>query len=289
MLSVLALLGTAALGATVLYAIYRFDDPAVPVVFDLVPPGAEPPYTLLQIWAHPDDETSMGGTTSKYGRHPQVRVVACYFTRGENGKPGVPPLCTQEELGEVRRGEMVRAAEAAGMAAHEVADFGDGALANRELEELEAQAVGWIRTYKPAAIFTWDPSGATGHPDHLRTHAVVRRAFHSAADPDQFAEIGDAPHQALRLYETVVPARLAERFRASAFLGNTWAMDRRSAPTHALGVRGYVAERIAIVKAHRTQHMSLRPFSQWVGPFVYWCWGKEYFTLALSAAPPANR
>lgn len=291
--SVLALAAVAALAAAYAYVRHRFDDPAVPVVFDLFPADATPPYTVLEIWAHPDDETSMGGTTAVYGRHPQVRVVACYFTCGEWGKPGVPPICAQEELGDVRRGEMALAARAAGMDAHEVADFGDGRLETREPEALEAQAVRWIRTYRPTLLFSWDLSGASGHPDHRCTHAVVRRAFHSAADPARFPEQltddGLTPHQTRCLYETVVPARLVERYRRAAFRGNTHALDDRAGPTHAMYVGGTARVRAAIVRAHRTQHKGLEPFSRWFGPFIYWGWRKEYFTLAATAEPSANQ
>jgi hypothetical protein len=40
------------------------NDPTVPAVRDLMPPGSAEPRVLLQIWAHPDDETTISGTTA---------------------------------------------------------------------------------------------------------------------------------------------------------------------------------------------------------------------------------
>lgn len=272
------------------YVSSKFDDPTVPLVEDIFPPRAERPYTLLEIWAHPDDETMAGGVTAKYGRHQQVRVVACYFTAGDAGKPGVPPVCKQEELALVRRGEMAVAATTGHMDTHEIGDFNDGTLHEVKFEKLEEQAVRWIRRYRPTILVTWDPSGGSGHRDHIRCNEVVRAAFHSAADPkkypQQIEKDGLAAHQALRLYEVVVPGRLTPRWRR-AQRGNASALDQRLQPTHAVDVRGFTMDRYRMARAHRTQAFSLGPLVRWYGPFFFYCWQKEYLALTRSAEPAA--
>ena len=197
--------------------VFLFSDPAAPDASDLMPEGATTPRALRHIWAHPHDETMVSGTTPRYAADPSVRVMACYFTTGDAGKPGVPPICRREELALVRRGEMAVAATLAGMDAHEVADFGDGQLSGRDFSELEEQAVRWIRRYRPTVLISWDPSGSSGHPDHICTNQVVRAAFESAADPAAFpaqiSEEGLEAHQTQRLFESVVPARLVGIYR----------------------------------------------------------------------------
>lgn len=270
-----------------------FGDPAVPVVPDLMPPGSAAPRTLLHIWSHPDDETMVSGTTAKYGAGSAWRQAACYFTAGEVGKPGVPPICRQEELALVRRGEMAVAATLAGMDAHEVADFGDCQLASRDFRELEEQAVRWIRSYRPTVIITWDPSGSSGHPDHIRTNQVVRAAFQSAADPEAFPEQisqeGLEAHRTQRLFESVVPKRLVGIYRKRAFQGNHAALDDREQPTHALEVGGFARRRWRTIRAHRTQAFSLVPFAAWYGWLILAAQRREYFALTAEAEPPASR
>ena len=268
---------------------YFADDPRVDAVTDLMPPGSAVPQVLLQIWSHPDDETTISGTTVKYGSDPRCRQVACYFTAGEAGQPGIPPLCRQDELALVRRGEMAVAATLAGIDAHQIADFGDGQLSGHAPEQLEEQAVRWIRRYRPAVIITWDPSGASGHPDHIRTNQVVRAAFESAADADAFprqiGEEGLEPHRTQRLFETVVPRRQVEIYRKRAFRGNTLALDDREQPTHALRVHGFARRRWRATRAHRTQCFSLVPFSAWYGWLILAAQRKEYFALTAEAPP----
>jgi LmbE family N-acetylglucosaminyl deacetylase len=234
----------------------------------------------------------VSGTTVRYGADPSVRSIACYFTTGDAGRPGVPPICRREELELVRRGEMAVAATLGGMDAHEIADFGDGQLSDRDFRELEEQAVRWIRSYRPTVLISWDPSGSSGHPDHVRTHQVVRAAFRSAADPAAFpAQIsaeGLEPHQTRRLFESAVPARLVGIWRKRAFRGNQAALDERVRPTHALAVGGYARRRWRMIRSHRTQAYSLVPFASWYGWLILAAQRREYFALTAEAEEAAS-
>jgi LmbE family N-acetylglucosaminyl deacetylase len=287
------LLAVIVVGAAFWGVVFLFSDPAAPEAADLMPEGAPAPRSLLQIWSHPDDETMVSGTTARYAADPSVRVAACYFTTGDEGKPGVPPICRREELALVRRGEMAVAATLAGMDAHEIADFGDGQLSDRDSRELEEQAVRWIRSYRPTIVISWDPSGSSGHPDHIRTHQVVRAAFESAADPaafpGQISDEGLEAHQTQRLFESVVPARLVGIWRKRAFHGNHAALDDREPPTHALAVGGHARRRWRMIRAHRTQRFSLVPFAAWYGWLILAAQRREYFALTAEAEDPASR
>jgi len=48
-------------------------------------------------------------------------------------------------------------------------------------------------------VFTWDPTGGYGHPDHIACHKHTITAFESAGDARQFPESGE-PWSPSRLY-----------------------------------------------------------------------------------------
>src|SRR5437870_8504120 len=68
---------------------------------------------LLGIFAHPDDEGTMSGAMLKYNTLDIETGLVC-ATRGEVGEIADPALATQENLGEVREGEMRAAAGVVG-------------------------------------------------------------------------------------------------------------------------------------------------------------------------------
>ncbi len=89
---------------------------------------------LMFIYAHPDDETfASGGTIARYALQSDCEIVLFCTTRGEAGKPGNPPLCTQEELGEVRSRELEAAAQVLGIDRVILRDYGDGRLSEDPL------------------------------------------------------------------------------------------------------------------------------------------------------------
>ena len=72
------------------------------------------PFSLMGVYAHPDDEQGTSGSMRKYGR-AGVRTTLVCATRGEAGEiaPGVN--ATTESLGAVREEEMRCAAKTIGV------------------------------------------------------------------------------------------------------------------------------------------------------------------------------
>ena len=66
---------------------------------------------LLGVFAHPDDEGTMGGALLHYSEKG-VETGLVYATRGEVGEISDPTLATPENLGQVREQEMRTAAKA---------------------------------------------------------------------------------------------------------------------------------------------------------------------------------
>ncbi|MFI9816232.1 mycothiol conjugate amidase Mca [Saccharothrix variisporea] len=171
---------------------------------------------LMAVHAHPDDESSKGAATmARYvAEGHEVMVVTC--TGGEAGSILNPKLADRadvlENMGEVRRAEMARAAEILGIQ-HRWLGFVDsglpegdplpplpeGCFALTPLEESVPPLVKVIREFRPHVIVTYDENGGYPHPDHIRCHEVSVAAWDAAGDPDMYPEAGE-PWQPLKLY-----------------------------------------------------------------------------------------
>ena len=77
------------------------------------------------------------------------------------------------------------------------------AFVNAPAEEVVTSLVRLIRQLRPEVIMTFEPYGGYGHPDHIAIHHHTVAAFHAAADPAQYPELGSA-WQAKRLFYTAI-------------------------------------------------------------------------------------
>lgn len=152
---------------------------------------------LLLVHAHPDDESLYtGGTIARYAADGvEVHLVTC--TLGEEGEviPSDLQLLDVEhadQLGGYRYGELAAACEQlgvqqqwylggvgrwrdSGMAGSPAADKAR-AFIRGDLAEQTAQLRAVIDKVRPQVVVCYDADGAYGHPDHIRSHLVARRA-----------------------------------------------------------------------------------------------------------------
>lgn len=130
-------------------------------------------FSLLAIFAHPDDESNAaGGTLARYAREgADVTLVSA--TRGELGIPSLMP----EAAGALREREL-RAAGAV-LRARQVHFLGyhDGELADADEQEAVARVIALLREIQPQVIITFGPDGISGHPDHVAVSRWVTAAF----------------------------------------------------------------------------------------------------------------
>ena len=172
--------------------------------------------TILAAFAHPDDEAfGTGGTLACYA-DGGTRVVLVCATRGEAGEISDPALATPETLGQVREQELRCAVENMGIDELIFLDYRDSGMAgtpenddprayiNAPTDEVVKKLVAIIRRVKPQVVTTFEPNGGYGHPDHIAIHQHTVAAFHAAADPQQFPQLGPA-WQADRLFYTAIP------------------------------------------------------------------------------------
>lgn len=160
---------------------------------------------LLGVFAHPDDESRIvGGALAKYASEG-VLVSLLVATRGEVGSCGEPPLCTTEELPQVRERELREACTILGVHDLTILDYQDGTLAEVERAGLIGHIVVAIRQVRPQIVLTFGPEGRTLHPDHIAIHEAATAAFDLAADPHAYAEDTLPPFAAAKLYYSAIP------------------------------------------------------------------------------------
>lgn len=165
---------------------------------------------VLAIYGHPDDEGQVTGTLAAFiARGAKVALVC--GTRGEVGEISDASLGTPETLGYVRELELRAAMAQIGMADVRFLPFRDSGMAGtpenedprclhqQSVEAVVGHLVATMREFKPHLVFTWDPSGGYGHPDHIAVHRHTVAAFDAAGDPAKHPEAG-SPWQPLRLY-----------------------------------------------------------------------------------------
>ena len=203
---------------------------------------------LLFSFAHPDDESfSAAGTAMKYAELG-ARIVLVTATLGQKGKCGDPAVCTREELGATREGELREAARIIGFDALHLFGYQDQELAAVAPAEIRARLVAIIRAERPDVVFTFDPNGFNVHPDHVAISRFTADAIAAAADPRWHPEAG-APHAVTRVLWTppMPPWEAAKMPGLAAEPGADFMID----------VSRWKDRRIAARRAHRTQHLSI--------------------------------
>jgi N-acetylglucosamine malate deacetylase 2 len=203
--------------------------------------------SVLFCFAHPDDESFSGVGTAMACAEMGVRTVLVTATRGGRGKRGDPPLCSEAELPAVRERELRQAARIAAFDELHLLDYRDRELAEAPPADLRAMLVGHIRRVRPLVVLTFDPNGFNLHPDHMAISRFTSEAIGAAADARWVPEAGE-PYEVPRLLWTppLPPWEAVGR-------------DCRLEPgaDFAIDVARFRDRRIAALRAHRTQHLSI--------------------------------
>jgi LmbE family N-acetylglucosaminyl deacetylase len=212
--------------------------------------------------AHPDDEALLtAGTMARLAAEGH-RVVLVVATSGEFGLTGadqlsdMPGLPDPSALGERRRDEALRSADALGCARVVFLGYGDSGLAGDrpsafvriDVEEAAAALAAVLREEGAVLLTTYDPSGGYGHPDHIHAHHVGARAAELAGTPLvlQATVDRDLLRRAVRLLRLVYPLPLP----ADAF---DHAYAPRDSITHRVNVRRYAGAKRRSMAAHVSQ------------------------------------
>jgi LmbE family N-acetylglucosaminyl deacetylase len=180
---------------------------------------------LLSVLAHPDDESfGPGGTFARYAAEG-VDVHVAIATDGVAGSVADGYEEALQELVAVRSRELEAAARILGVTLHKFCYRDSGyindpannhpeAFINTDEREAIGKVVRLIRELQPQVVVTHDETGGYFHPDHIHCWKITTAAFHAAADPNQYPEIGPAPFQPERLYYTAFSNSMVKFYTA---------------------------------------------------------------------------
>ncbi len=132
---------------------------------------------ILYVFPHPDDESFGPALAIARQLRDGHRVFLLTLTRGEATRQRHRLGLSLEEMGEVRFREMQEVERILGLSGMTVLDFPDSRLAGLDPRTLETAVEGHIREVRPDVVVTYPVHGISGFPDHLVSHAVVKRAF----------------------------------------------------------------------------------------------------------------
>jgi LmbE family N-acetylglucosaminyl deacetylase len=140
---------------------------------------------LLAIFAHPDDEASVGPVLAKYAS-AGVRVYLAVATDGRLGAGAHTGIPRGDSMAAVRAGELQCAADRLGLQTpirfglHDQLKMAEGLRTySEQVGELRDRVRQLFEELQPDAVITWPSSGWTGHPDHRIVSAVVTEVFQS--------------------------------------------------------------------------------------------------------------
>jgi LmbE family N-acetylglucosaminyl deacetylase/uncharacterized OsmC-like protein len=127
--------------------------------------------SVLAVVAHPDDESfGLGAILDSFGRGGSLVSVLC-LTHGEASTLG-----PGGDLGTLRATELQIAAKALGVDSAFLLDHPDGALVDVDAKTLAADVLAAVKETVPDGLLVFDPTGVSGHPDHVAATAAALTA-----------------------------------------------------------------------------------------------------------------
>jgi len=195
-------------------------------------------------------------------------------TDGDAGKTSGLGVSSREELGVLRRTELMAAAKILGFDSVEPAGYPDGGLRNVDRDELIGKIVRHFRRERPQVVITFGPEGApNAHQDHKVVSRAATAAFFLAGNASAYAEQrkeGLTVHTPSRLFYV------------------TWPPPEENSPqprgvpaTARIDVRPFRKTELAAWGAHRSQQALQARFDEYAAT------DDELFALAAGVAQPA--
>jgi LmbE family N-acetylglucosaminyl deacetylase len=197
--------------------------------------------SILAVFAHPDDETTVGALLAKYAAAGHdVHLVS--ITSGQKGTTPNTKL-SGDELGAARGEELRCSAKSLGIHPPILLHYQDqGISPPRMMEEIAGKLRNIVNETKPQVIITWGADGVTGHLDHRVASNLATQVFQQRSL---------LQHRPRKLYYLTFPesnfARAPQTrrppFRTVSDVFITTAVD----------VKGSLAAAAAAIKCHKTQ------------------------------------
>jgi LmbE family N-acetylglucosaminyl deacetylase len=234
----------------------------------------KPNLKLLCVTAHPDDECFGFGGALMLAAEAGVETSVICFTDGQ-AATNRGASTSAEHLGEMRRAEFAASCKILDVTHAELLDYQDAQLEFANFSETAALLVERIRTYKPDVVLTFGGDGAMNtHADHTMVSSFTTAAFHWAASPKRFPDLGPT-HTARRLFYNTTNFFFPGR---PAPLPAPW--------TVTLDVTRVQHRKFEAFRAHTSQLPLMEKFQSFFETRV----GHEFYTLAATPTPqPAEQ
>lgn len=231
-----------------------------------------PKYSLLAVFAHPDDESSVGPMLARYAAEGHaVHLVS--ITSGQKGYRPHFNMPTGAGLGAVRETELREAARALGIREPVLFGFEDqGISTNEAAQQVASRLRDLIAETRADVLVTWGPDGITGHPDHRMASNITEVVFQQ---------------QSLLAYK---PSKLYYiAFPESRFAADPNPLNRKSLfltvsdefITTEVDCREYLAAGLSSIQCHKSQWRAARMLEVH-GMYDRVFLGRAYLRLALS-------
>ncbi len=223
--------------------------------------------------AHPDDECFAFGGALALAADRGVETYVICLTDGQAATYR-GAAASAAELGQMRREEFVRSCQVLGVAKQELLDYQDAKLEFADFSLAASRIVERMREFRPDVVLTFGADGGLNtHPDHTMVSSMTTAAFHWAASPKRFPNLGPL-HAAARLFHV-----------STSFL-----MEGRPAP---LPAPWTLALDVTSVKARKheafCQHLSQAPLMERTKTMFEERVNAEYYTLMAAREPGPAR
>jgi LmbE family N-acetylglucosaminyl deacetylase len=226
-------------------------------------------YKLLAIFAHPDDESFRAGGILAILADCGVNVQVLTLTRGQAGSCGDPPVCSQEELPQVREAELKCACNTLGIQPPIIWDYEDGKLIDVNENIMIQRIIDLIDKLQPEILLTWPPDGLSGHPDHMMVSRWATKAFEKKRRKNS-----NGPNT---LYYMAVPSSLAKKFNNMNL--HSVSDDEINLVINVLPVWG---KKLKAIRCHQTQ-ISESPLLSHSDEIQRQFLGTEYFVISRNS------
>jgi LmbE family N-acetylglucosaminyl deacetylase len=239
---------------------------------------------MLLVFAHPDDESfSAGGTIAKYAaRGWDIDLLLA--TRGEGGQSGEYGEISEGELSDIRQKEAQRAGAILGISSITFLEYKDGTLKDINPGELEDVVYKKMIELVPDVVITFDTTGISNHPDHVRMCYVATFAFqkYAAWIHEKLADTpGFREEYEPKLYYSCMPASVAGYLKRQEIVplesyGKPWRGTLDKCITTVVNIASTRATKKKALMAYVSQRADVDRFlSHAANPLV----AQEYFIL----------
>jgi len=130
---------------------------------------------ILYVFPHPDDESFGPAHVMSKQRREGHEVHLLTLTRGGATRQRHRYGYSVDEMGEARFREMQNVARVLDLTGMTVLDLPDSGLREMDPRDIEQAVAQDIVRLRPDVVVTYPVHGISGFPDHLVTHAAVKR------------------------------------------------------------------------------------------------------------------